>query len=435
MTSATFAPSARRVLVTGSRTWTDTATIHAALADQFGDGTAILVTGACPRGADTIAEHLWTTWGGVVERHPADWGGPLGKSAGPVRNAEMVVLGAAVCLAFIRDASPGATHTARLAETAGIPVHRYTHPDERRAAPGNDQLRYALAAAARGWHVFPVAARDKPPARGFTDWETNATTDPATIRRWWARAPWNVGIACGPSGLVVVDLDTPKPGKEGLRPPPPWDLPGVNEGADVLALICERAGQPLPFETFTVRTRRGGTHLYYTAPDGVRLSNTEGDKATGLGWLIDTRAHGGYVLGPGSFVDRYDGTGAYEVLHNVPLAPLPPLLFQQLLPPPRPAPAPVRLALPDDRRGAYLRAALTRELDRVASAPQGQRNGSLYLAAVALGQLVAGGALGEQDVRALLEQEGGNAGLSNAETRRTIASGLRAGAQRPRKVA
>ncbi|MEV4398324.1 bifunctional DNA primase/polymerase [Nonomuraea sp. NPDC049607] len=295
-------------------------------------------------------------------------------------------------------------------------------------------LRYALAAAARGWHVFPAAVGDKPPVKGFTDWEANATTDPELIRRWWSRAPYNVGIACGPSRLVVVDLDKPKPGMEGLRPPPPWDLPGITEGADVLALLCERAGQRLPFETFTVRTRRGGTHLYYAAPEGPELRNTEGDRG-GLGWLIDTRAHGGYVLGPGSYVDLPDGTGTYEVLHNTTPTPLPPSLFQQLLPPARPAPQPVRLTLPDGRRGAYLQAALTRELQRVTTAPIGQRNGALYLAAIALGQLVAGGALDPHEVTTLLEQGGGDAGLPPAEARATIASGLRAGAQRPRTVA
>lgn len=296
-------------------------------------------------------------------------------------------------------------------------------------------LRYALAAAARGWHVFPAAIGDKPPIRGFSDWEANATTDPDLIRRCWSRAPYNVGIACGPSGLVVVDLDKPKPGMEGLRPPPPWDLPGVTEGADVLALLCERAGQPLPLETFTVRTRRGGTHLYYTAPDGVELRNTEGDEGNGLGWLIDTRAHGGYVIGPGSFVDLPDGTGHYEVLHNTTPAPLPPSLSKLLVRPPRPAAKPVHLALPADRRGAFLRAAITGELERLAAAPVGERNRTLYLAATALGQLVAGGALDETEVTTLLGQGGVDIGLSPGETRATIASGLKNGARRPRTVA
>ncbi|MGC5013150.1 bifunctional DNA primase/polymerase [Streptosporangium sp. DT93] len=422
---------ARRILLTGSRTWTNTPTIRAALAEHWGDGNAVLITGACPRGADAIAETIWRQQSGHVERHPANWE-THGKRAGILRNADMVALGADVCLAFIRDASPGATHAAALAERAGIPVRRYTHPQQDNPPPGADRLRYALAAAARGWHVFPVSIGDKPPLKGFTDWETNATTDPDIIRRCWSRAPYNIGIACGPSNLVVIDLDTRK---DGQSPPSSWDLPGVNEGADVLAVICERAGEPLPFETFTVRTRRGGTHLYFTAPAGARLGNTEGDKGNGLGWLIDTRAHGGYVLGPGSFVDLPDGTGTYEVIHNAPPAPLPPSLFKQLATPPRATAKPVRLALPDDRRGAFLRAAITGELDRVAAALEGQRNRTLYMAATALGQLVAGGALNEVEVTTLLEQGGVDAGLSATETRLTVASGLKNGARRPRTLA
>lgn len=113
----------RRVLITGSRTWTDTTPIRRALREQWADG-AVLVSGACRRGADQLAEQVWAAWGGQVERHPADWH-RHGRCAGFRRNEAMVALGADVCLAFILDESRGASHTAALAEAAGIPTLRY----------------------------------------------------------------------------------------------------------------------------------------------------------------------------------------------------------------------------------------------------------------------------------------------------------------------
>ncbi|MGV9676368.1 SLOG family protein [Nocardia sp. NPDC003482] len=112
----------RRILITGSRNWDDPAVIRTALATVWAPD-AVLVSGANPHGADALCEACWSHWGGHVERHLADWD-RFGTSAGLRRNAQMVQLGADACLAFIRDNSRGATHTADLAEEAGIPTQR-----------------------------------------------------------------------------------------------------------------------------------------------------------------------------------------------------------------------------------------------------------------------------------------------------------------------
>ncbi|MFI6907341.1 bifunctional DNA primase/polymerase [Nonomuraea sp. NPDC050394] len=291
----------------------------------------------------------------------------------------------------------------------------------------NTCTRYALAAAARGWPVFPLAIGDKAPPEGFTDWEQRATRDPRRIRAWWRRAPFNVGIATGPANLLVIDLDIPKPGQ---HPPAEWDLPGIRSGADVFALLCRRAGIPAEFDTFRVQTRRGGTHLYFTAPPYIRLPSTNGS----LGWLIDTRAWGGYVVAPGSTVTLPDGTGTYTVLHRAAPAPLPPSLFKLLQPAPIPPKSPVHVPIPDSRHSAYLRAALERELAHLAAAQPGQRNRTLFGVSAALGELIAGGALPQQQVQERLEQAGVALGLTLAEAARTVASGFRHGARRPRRL-
>ncbi|MGW3147263.1 bifunctional DNA primase/polymerase [Streptomyces sp. NPDC001177] len=296
------------------------------------------------------------------------------------------------------------------------------HPD------GSAQLTAALDAASRDWRVFPLIPGGKRPA--LSDWEPRATTDPGRITTAWRSAAFNVGIATGPSGLVVIDLDRPKHPDD--TPPADWAEHGVTDGGDVLAVLCERHGRPIPTNTYTVRTWSGGTHLYFAAPEGEPLRNTAGDSTRGLGWKLDTRATGGLVVGAGS---TFEGR-PYEVVHDSPVAPLPDWLAELLRPAPLPPQQPMRVALSGrGRRTAFLRSAVNGEVDRVTGSGPHEHNNALYIASVALGQLVAGGELSEADVTGWLLTAALQVGQREREARRTIASGLRAGARRPRTVA
>src|SRR5689334_6391894 len=92
-------------------------------------------------------------------------------------------------------------------------------------------LRSALELAGRGWHVFPCAVGAKRPALPG-DWREHATIDPVRIRDWWGKRAYNIGISCGDSGLVVVDLDVPKPRDEDTV-----------TGASSLAGLCQQLGE------------------------------------------------------------------------------------------------------------------------------------------------------------------------------------------------
>lgn len=118
-----------RILITGSRTWTNEHAIRDALATliaQHGPENVTIIHGACPHGADQLTDHIAQTWTGLtIERHPADWA-THGKAAGPLRNQQMVDAGADICLAFVRDGSRGTRDCTRRAHAAGILVHEVT---------------------------------------------------------------------------------------------------------------------------------------------------------------------------------------------------------------------------------------------------------------------------------------------------------------------
>ena len=152
------------------------------------------------------------------------------------------------------------------------------------------------------WHVFPCVPGAKRPA--VDRWEQRAST----LYRGWPGSRHNIGVACGPSQLVVIDLDTCGP--------------GIPDGRDALTHLCAQAGQPWP-ATHTVRTPSGGWHLYYQAPATPEIRNSAGL----LGPMIDVRACGGYVLGAGSTVNGHP----YTALDDDPPAPLPAWITRLLI--------------------------------------------------------------------------------------------------------
>lgn len=118
-----------RLLITGSRAWVDTQAIAAEFDEVFAhEGADVtLVSGNCPSGADKMCEALAVQYGWKLELHPLAWKGEDGKGeynprAGFERNELMVALGADYCLAFIMNASGGASQTVSKARGAGIPT-------------------------------------------------------------------------------------------------------------------------------------------------------------------------------------------------------------------------------------------------------------------------------------------------------------------------
>ncbi|MFJ5302162.1 bifunctional DNA primase/polymerase [Streptomyces sp. NPDC088350] len=279
-------------------------------------------------------------------------------------------------------------------------------------------LRAALKAAERGWPVIPLRPRSKVPALhgerrcprtgdcagGHRTFEQRATTDPARIERCWSAGPFNVGIATGPAGLLVVDLDTLKP----------TDDEGTPDGATNFLALCERAGQAVP-ATRRIRTPSGGQHLYFTAPPTARFANTTGT----LAHHIDTRAWGGQVVAPGSETPH----GPYTVLDDTPVTNLPEWLQKALTAPQKPATPPV-MPTPARDTGRYAATALEREVTAVATTPQGGRQAELLRAVRAVGRFVAWGDLDRTTVEAAFTCGGESAGLSPAECRNTIRKAL-----------
>lgn len=117
-----------RILVTGSRDFVDRtavdAVLHQVWLDLGSPADAVLVHGAA-RGADETAADVWKAQGFPAEPHPAEWEIHR-RAAGPIRNQEMVDLGADVCVAFHQKGAGnvGTSDCVLRARHAGIEVRK-----------------------------------------------------------------------------------------------------------------------------------------------------------------------------------------------------------------------------------------------------------------------------------------------------------------------
>ena len=167
--------------------------------------------------------------------------------------------------------------------------------------------KIALRAARSGLPVYPVNPTPYKPHKGAPlsrHGRSEATTDEAQIREWWALWPDAMpGMATGTeSGLIVLDIDPP-----GLQ----------HFEALLHELGCETAADLSPCRTLTPRT---GLHLCFEYEPGTTPATRAGDIAPG----IDTRGLGGSIVLPGSIRRdgrRYQWQGGCRTFHDAPRMP------------------------------------------------------------------------------------------------------------------
>lgn len=159
-------------------------------------------------------------------------------------------------------------------------------------------LDYALAYAAHGWPVLPIRPGEKLPVtrcvpRGFLD----ATTDRATIERWWSAVPdAGIGLAVGMAGMVAVDVDP-------------------RNGGDLALLPFDTAG------TLHAQTGGGGQHVLYRVPVGFEpiSSPWQGIDLKWNGYIVcEPSVHPSGV--PYAFLDWDVLSGEVPVIRNAPMA-------------------------------------------------------------------------------------------------------------------
>jgi hypothetical protein len=233
-------------------------------------------------------------------------------------------------------------------------------------------------------------------------WRKKATTNPAIISKWWRDWPnSNVGIPTGKSFGVVLDFDP-------------------RNGSDASLAMLEAAHGKLP-PTLSSKSGGDGRHFIFAFPKGYQATSLPAlDGRDG----IDFQADGKLIVAPPS---RHHSGNRYEWVTDMSaeILPLPGWAMLDLEPELFGGPAPEYV-------DPWTWAALKGECDKVANAKQGTRHDTLFVSAVRVGEVVAGGTLDRHRAIEYLTRAASACGLTPTEFP-TILDGLKAGEKNPRR--
>jgi len=248
-----------------------------------------------------------------------------------------------------------------------------------------EMYEHARLYADRGWAVFPVAHK-----RPLIAWKDGSSSDHAAIDCM----PWDdatgIGVDCGKSGLVVIDVDD------------------VNA---IPTLAGSLGWDPTEDETAISRTGRGGYHIYYQAGD-KSVRNSASKVVPG----IDVRGDGGYVVLPPSI---HESGRAYEWTNDTALRPIPEkmvALFNYR------EEKPVTPLPPSVSHEKWGLAALAAEAHEIEASQPGRRNDQLNYSAYRIFGIVKGGHLDEAVARLRIERAALHVGLLAEEIKGTLDS-------------
>lgn len=275
-----------------------------------------------------------------------------------------------------------------------------------------------------------------------------ATTNRDYIDAWWRSMPdAAVGVAAGPSGLLILDVDRhggERPSRDKILPgldlPEDVDPSTIHDGLDVLALLCEIRKAPLldvSPRTLTVKTPTGGVHYWYRIPPGTHWKSN----SKALGWQLDVKAGWGYGVAPGSVTAKgvYQAIGDCRTIADLPLWLAADLKRTGHRIDPKKARHRVStsqlLSGLRPKGDRYVTWVVETEVTQLAGTGEGGRNEATYNAAKALARFIPTGQLSEAEVEDLIVGAARATGLDEREAVAATRSGIRSRISRGRAAA